>query len=43
MVRAVGILRWSAMGLLGTGVIYGTFLALDRYDADAKSRDTAFI
>ena len=40
MVRAVGILRWSAMGLLGTGVIYGTFLALDRYDADAKSRDT---
>ena len=40
MVRAVGILRWSAMGLLGTGVICGTFLALDRYDADAKSRDT---
>jgi hypothetical protein len=28
------------MGLLGTGEIYGTFLALDRYDADAKSRDT---
>jgi hypothetical protein len=28
------------MGLLGTGVICGTFLALDRYDADAKSRDT---
>ena len=40
MLRALGILRWSAMGLLGTGVIYGTFLALDRYDADAKSRDT---
>jgi hypothetical protein len=40
MVRAVGILRWGAIGLLGTGVICGIFLALDRYDADAKSRDT---
>ena len=40
MVWAVGIIRWGAIGLLGTGVICGTFLALDRYDADAKSRDT---
>ena len=40
MVRAVGILRWGAIGLLGTGVTCGIFLALDRYDADAKSRDT---
>ena len=40
MVRAVGILRWGAIGLLGTGVICGIFLTLDRYDADAKSRDT---
>ena len=38
--RAVGILRWGAIGLLGTGVSCGIFLALDRYDADAKSRDT---
>ena len=40
MVRAVGILRWGAIGLLGTGLTCGIFLALDRYDADAKSRDT---
>ena len=40
MERAVGILRWGAIGVLGTGVICGIFLALDRYDADAKSRDT---
>ena len=40
MVGAVGILRWSAMGLLGSGVICGTLLALDRFDADARSRDT---
>ena len=40
MVRAVGILRWGAIGLVGTSVICGIFLALDRYDADAKSRDT---
>ena len=30
MLRALGILRWCAMGLLDTGVINGTFLALDR-------------
>ena len=40
IVRAVGILRWGAIGLLDTGVVCGIFLALDRYDADAKSRDT---
>ena len=40
MLRAVGVLHWGAIGLLGTGVICGIFLALDRYDADAKSRDT---
>ena len=40
MVGAVGILRWSAMGLLGSGVVCGTLLALDRFDADARSRDT---
>jgi hypothetical protein len=28
------------MGLLGSGVICGTLLALDRFDADARSRDT---
>ena len=28
------------MGLLGSGVICGTLLALDRLDADARSRDT---
>ena len=40
IVRAVGILRWGAIGLLGTGVICGSFFALDSYDADAKFRDT---
>ena len=40
MVGAVGILRWSAMGLLGSEVVCGTLLALDRFDADARSRDT---
>ena len=40
MVGAVGILRWSAMGLLGSGVVCGSLLALDRFDADARSRDT---
>ena len=40
MVSAVGILRWSAMGLLGSGVVCGTLLALDRFDAEARSRDT---
>ena len=39
-VVAVGVLHWGAIGLLGTGEICGIFLALDRYDADAKSRDT---
>jgi hypothetical protein len=39
-VVAVGVLHWGAIGLLDTGVICGIFLALDRYDADAKSRDT---
>ena len=40
MVRAVWILRWSALGLLGSGVVCGTLLALDRFHADARSRDT---
>ena len=43
MVGAVGILRWSAMGLLGSGVVCGSLLALDRFDADARSRDTVHL
>ena len=38
--RAVGILRWGAIGLLCTGVSCGIFLALDRYDADVKFHGT---
>ena len=41
--RAIGILRWAAMCSLGVGVVGGTFLALDRYDADARSRDTVHL
>ena len=39
----MGILRWSTLCLLGAGVVGGTFLALDRYDADARSRDTVHL
>ena len=37
MVRAWPILRWGAMALMGAGI---DDLALDRFDADARSRDT---
>ena len=40
MVRAWPILRWGAMALMGAGIVGGSFLALDRFDADARSRDT---
>jgi hypothetical protein len=40
MVLAWPILRWGAMALMGAGIVGGSFLALDRFDADARSRDT---
>ena len=40
MVRAWPILRWGAMALMGAGIGGGSFLALERFDADARSRDT---
>ena len=40
MVREWMILRWGAMALMGAGIVGGSFLALDRFDADARSRDT---
>ena len=40
MVRAWLILRWGAMALMGAGIVGGSFLALDLFDADARSRDT---
>ena len=40
MVRTWPILRWGAMALMGAGIVGGSFLALDRFDADARSRDT---
>ena len=43
MARALGILRWSSLCLLGAGVVGGSFLAVDRYDADARSRDTVHL
>ena len=43
MARAMGILRWCSLCFLGAGVIGGTFLAVDRYDADVRSRDTVHL
>ena len=43
MARAMGILRWCSLCFLGAGVIGGTFLAVDRYDADIRSRDTVHL
>ena len=40
MVRAWPILRWGAMALMGAGIVGGSFLALDLFDADARSSDT---
>jgi hypothetical protein len=40
MVRAWPILHWGAMALMGAGIVGGSFLVLDRFDADARSRDT---
>ena len=43
MVRAWPILRWGAMALMGAGIVGGSFLALDRFDADARSRDRLYL
>lgn len=40
MVQAWPILRWGAKALMGAWIVGGTFLALDLFDADARSRDT---